>query len=346
MEYLYPDTKTIKTFSGYYTDDTKLFNSASGGCASALSEIIIRNNGVVFGVRYTDDFKGAVYDFAEKIEELEQLKSSKYIYASKKIILNGEEISIFKIVKQFLENGRIVLFIGLGCDVAALSNYIKKYNVDSTNLYTVDLICHGPTYPKIQEAYIELLEDKFQSKVSSFSVRYKKKGWEPPFVYAEFENGRVFKEEFYRSYFGYAFVKYSRSSCYNCQFKGDHHVSDLTIGDFWGCNKKHSDYNPLGVSIIFSRSSKGARLIEMLKNSSDFRINTTDTDFAIRHNSNFYKARTPNKEIYDKFKKDFESHGLKYACVNSKGFRAYRLKKYKDHIKRFIPRALLKFIKK
>ena len=346
MEYTYPNTKALHTYSGYFTNNVKLLQSASGGCGTALSEAIIENNGVVFGVRYTDDFKAAVYDYAEKKEELEKFKSSKYIFSSKKVIADGEEISVFALVEKKLKSGKIVLFFGLGCDVAAMQGYLQKNNTDISKLYTVDLICHGPTYPRVQESYIEFLENKHKSKVTSFSVRYKKKGWEPPFVHAEFSNGKIFEEEFYRSYFGYAFVTYSRSSCYNCQFKGERHYADLTIGDYWGCTKNNSAYNPLGVSIIFSRSSKGDFLIELLKKNKEFSVVPADTDFAITHNSNYYKARKVNKELYDQFKKDFELHGLKYACTNSKGYKAYRWKQFKSKVKRHIPLAILKLIKK
>ena len=86
----------MKIYSGIIKDKDKLLQSASGGVVTALSEKIIENNGVVFGVRYTQDFYGAEYCYIENLNELNQLKGSKYITSVKG--------SIFKELEKKLNN--------------------------------------------------------------------------------------------------------------------------------------------------------------------------------------------------------------------------------------------------
>ena len=73
----------MKAYSGFFKDQKKLLESASGGVATALSERIINCGGVVFGVKYTDDYHGAEYCCVESVEMLDQLKGSKYTRSSK-----------------------------------------------------------------------------------------------------------------------------------------------------------------------------------------------------------------------------------------------------------------------
>lgn len=340
------DVSTISNaYAGYYKDQSSLFACASGGAASALSEKIIEEDGVVIGVCYTDDFKSAVFAYAETKEELIKLRSSKYIYAEKKIYNGKKWVSVFEEVERLLNSGKKVLFIGLGCEVGALIKILEKHNVNRTLLYTIDLICHGPTFPEIQKQYVERLEKKFDSKVNSFSVRYKKRGWEPPYIHAEFDNGKVFEELFYHSDFGFAFKKYSRLSCYQCQFKGDMHYSDLTVGDFWGCKKGMDSYNPMGVSIIFCKTDKGQQMMNMLKLHDNFSVFPADVMFALQNNTNYYRRRIQNKEQYQQFEKDLKSHGLHYAVVNNKGYKQYKKGLFKDRVKRLLPENIIKILK-
>ena len=340
------DISGIKAYSGYSKDAGQLFACASGGAATAFSELVIARGGIVIGVCYSDDFKRAVFAAARTKEDLQKLRSSKYIYADRKIWNGTEWVSVFTETQRLLEEGQEVLFIGLGCEVGALVKILEKQGTDCSRLYTIDLICHGPTFPQIQQAYVEDLEKRFDSKMRSFSVRYKKRGWEPPYVRAEFENGRVFEEQFYASDFGYAFKKYSRASCYQCQFKGAAHAADLTVGDFWGCEKGMEGYHPMGVSIIFSKTQKGAELIEALRRAGTFDLRETDAAYAIRKNTNYYRRRKKKEALYAKFDADFKEHGLHYACISSADYKSYRRDVWKDEIKRKMPRKLLGLVKK
>ena len=60
----------------------------------------------------------------------------------------------FILVKQFLKEGRKVLFTGCGCQIAGLKRYLKS---DDANLFCIDLICHGSDSPKIWLNYLHSL---------------------------------------------------------------------------------------------------------------------------------------------------------------------------------------------
>ena len=53
-------------------------DSSSGGVFSALVKYIIMNNGVVFGAKFDSDYT-VKHDYAEKIEECNRFRGSKYV---------------------------------------------------------------------------------------------------------------------------------------------------------------------------------------------------------------------------------------------------------------------------
>lgn len=309
------DISNIKAFSGYLTNNEELKKSASGGAATAIAKAILKKGGVVFGAGYSDDFKTAEYALIENENDLEKIKSSKYISAKKEVKVNGEYVSVFKILADTLNSGRTVAFFGLGCDIAAVIKYCQTNNIDTTNLYTVDLICHGTTLNEVASQYIDSLEKKYKSKITDLNVRYKKRGWGLSYLRAEFESGKVFEDEFYETDYGKAFNKFSRECCYNCKCKGGNHLSDVTIGDHWGLENASDLYNKNGVSILFANNEKGNSLVKML-DSSEFKIQEFDTETALLKNKNYYKSRNKNSD-YDKFVENLKNKGLHYAVIHS-----------------------------
>ena len=311
------DCSRIKAYSGYYSDTQKLKRSASGGVAGALSELFIEKGGAVFGVRYTADFRGAEYACAQSLEELEPLRGSKYIDSSRQILWNGERVSVYSVVEEMLKNGRDVLFFGLGCTVAALYSLLDSHGVDTANLYTAELLCHGPTPAKVAVQYLDRLEKKYGGKITDFSVRYKKNGWVPPYLHAVFDNGRVYDAPFYSTDYGYAFRIYSKKGCYQCHFRGDNHRGDLTVGDYWGMTPNMEGYNPNGVSIILTQTEKGEALLSRLDNAV-FPLREADLMLALEHNRFYYKQRKQSPK-WEAFDKTLDSHGLSAACRQAEG---------------------------
>ena len=138
---------------------------------------------------------------------------------------------------------------------------------------------------------------------------------------AEFANGDAYQKEFFQTEYGMAFMIFSRPSCYNCRYKGDSRVADVTLGDFWGMPKRHSAWNKYGVSNIFVHTEKGRTLVQGLDG---FTLYDSDLEHALLSQPLVSKStkRSPNRELFaDVLKKD----GLFAACQKT-GFKSFVIK--------------------
>ncbi len=293
----------IAVYAGYFTDTKKLRQSASGGAATAISEKILVQGGVVAGVRYTNNFTRAEYFLATTPENFQECKGSKYIQ-----VVKG---TIYSSVRDTLKQNIPVLFIGLPCEVGALKSFLRK-NYD--NLYTCELICHGPTSELVAREYLTMLEKQYRSPITEFSVRYKKGGsWTPAHLYAKFASGKTLMTPFSDTEYGYAFTHFIRPSCSCCVYKGRKTVADLTIGDYWGCSKKDSFWNESGVSVIFVHTDRGALLLKDLE---DFTCMKTTYEQASSGNPLKNRPITLSAQRRA-FSTYLQEHGLRYAYLHT-----------------------------
>lgn len=295
----------IAAYAGYVEDSQELLSCSSGGVATALARQMIRRGGYVAGVTYTPDFKEAVYAVTNRMEELEQFKGSKYC-----AVKMG---SVYADVKALLDAHQPVLFIGLPCCVAGLRAYLKQ---DYDGLVTAELICHGPTPAKVHRQYVEHLEQRFDSRLTDFSVKRKKGAWTPGYLYAAFENGAVYEQPFYHTEYGYAFATLAGKACYSCQFRGNNRTGDLMLGDFWGATEQDAFWNKEGVSSILVHTEKGKQL---LLDTADLRLFDTTFQKIVEGNPNIIQPRS-ERANRAKFEQLLESRGLFYAVPHSKSF--------------------------
>ena len=318
--------------------------SSSGGGASALSEAIIRKGGAVFGACYSPDFRSAEFACAETLADLPKLKGSKYIPTNKRVLINGEYVSLWQAVAGKLTEGRPVLFTGLGCDVAGLKSYMAANSIGIRNLYTADLICYGPVPLAVHKQFIDSLERRYNSRIKSFTARHKPKGWTPPYVLAEFEDGRKFCEPLYETDYGVAFGGYAREACYGCRFKDAGHQADITLGDYWGLTRRDSGvWNPDGVSVFIVRTERGEELLRMI-DTEDFALSPADVKFVVEHNKMYYMCRDKPGD-YGKFFADLKALGLHRAVVSRTGRLRYYARRVKNRVKKLIPRPVKRIIK-
>lgn len=296
-------TADVAVYAGFLSEKAKILQSTSGGIATALAEYMLSQGGYVAGVAYTEDLYGAEYIIVDDAAQLPRLKGSKYI--------DCEKNSVFSDVKKLLDKGERVLFFGLPCVVTALYQFLGQR---PEGLITCELICHGPTDPKVHREYLAYLEKKFQSKVVEFSVRHKNGTWLPPYLYARFENGKEFKKPFYDTEYGFAFTILGKPGCYQCRFKGDNRQGDIMIGDFWGATKKDPYWNEYGVSSIFARTGQGN---SFLKQTPGVELFPATYEKAVENNPMATQPRNPfnNRE---RFSKMLEEKGLMYAVKHAR----------------------------
>ena len=247
-------------YVGYAKSEDVKKNASSGGIFPLIANYVLENSGIVIGAAF--DKKNKLKHVAiESKRELEKLKGSKYLQSD----LND----IFIYIKGNIKN-RLILFVGVPCQVAGLKAYLKK---DYENLICIDLICHGVPSPKLFNKYIEELELIQNDKLVDYKFRDKSTGWDT------YSNKAIFKErnitelqnknQYMRLFLSDVAL---RESCYNCKFKLDNKYSDITLGDFWGVKNYYPEmYNKKGVSAIILNTSKGINIFDTIKNNVDYK---------------------------------------------------------------------------
>ena len=136
----------IEAYAAYYTDDAILMKSASGGVFTAFAEYVIARGGCVYGCIMDEKFNVRIVR-GDAIEDIEPMRGSKYLQA--------DIGNTYQDVKSQLAKGRLVLFTGTPCHVAALKTYLGCGRTD--NLITIDLICHGVPSVKSFKLYVSFL---------------------------------------------------------------------------------------------------------------------------------------------------------------------------------------------
>lgn len=173
---------TEKVIFAQNTNHQTIYQSSSGGIFSALSEYILAHQGVVFGAMFNRDFKSVSISYTET--DITTMRGSKYVKSSVG--------TSYKDCKQFLDAGRLVLYTGTPCQIFGLRAFLKR---DYSNLFTVDVICHGSPEPKVWQRYI----DSFNKRVASVNFRDKTNGWEHYNVRIKFEDGTELNEPYQKT---------------------------------------------------------------------------------------------------------------------------------------------------
>lgn len=217
------DTIELKAVAVQHKEENTLYHSAAGGAYTAIAACTIVKGGIVFGAAYDEEMV-VRHSSAETIEGLAKFRSSKYV--------QSDMGDTYLQVKKELDHGREVCFSGTPCQVAGLKRYLRK---PYDNLVTVDLVCKGTGSPTVLAYYVKDMETRFDSKIIGMNFKRKTYGYHSSTMSVDFENGETYSkggitDPMMRSFRANICL---RQSCANCQFKGEHRVSDLTIFDCW-----------------------------------------------------------------------------------------------------------------
>ena len=236
-------------------DNTRIVSS-SGGIFYLLAKKVIEDGGIVVGASYDEEML-VRHEAIGDVKDLPRLMGSKYMQSNL-----GD---IYSEIKKELDNSRTVLFSGTACQVAGLKSYLRK---DYSNLFTVDVLCHGAPSPFVWKRYVSGLEKEYGAKVSKVDFRNKISGWKNYSFSVCFENGEVYETPYMNSEYMKLFIQnyILRPSCYDCSFKSLKRDSDLTIGDAWGIDKVEPDFDDdKGTSVIVTHTEKGEILLEKIE---------------------------------------------------------------------------------
>lgn len=235
-------------------------HSTSGGFFTAISRWVIEQGGVVFGAAF-DEHMVLRHQYAETLDECAKFRGSKYVQS-----LVGDS---YKKVKNFLAQGRVVVFSGTPCQVAGLMGFLgnRKYE----GLVTVDLVCHGTPSPLLLKEYFSYHSSQLGSTPVGYFSRDKHYSYSYSTATIEFKDKKVSYHKGKDSDFmlGLYFKDLiSRPSCYKCHFKTLNRVSDFTIFDCWDAPSVSDKLDRSGATNVFIHSEKGNNIFEQLK--SDF----------------------------------------------------------------------------
>lgn len=236
-------------FAAWRKNFDKRKRSASGGVASVLAEKILKKNGILYSAILEESQDVSICRITDR-KDLTKIQGSKYVYSYTN--------RVFKLIKQDLERGRKVLYMGLPCQVAGLYSFLG--NRDYAGLITVDIICHGTVSQKIWKTHVKYLTEKYDMKrYDNFSFRsnIEDENYHLCFHMGEktilnLWNG---EDSYFTNFLNGSILK---DNCYFCQYKRRERIGDITIGDFIGLGEDRPFGGDKGnTSVIFINSEKG-----------------------------------------------------------------------------------------
>ena len=218
--------------------------SSSGGVFSILAKDTLAKGGTVYGAAFDD--KWNVHPIRiNTIKDLHFLQGSKYV--------QSKIGTIYKQVKNDLQNGRKVLFSGTPCQIAALQKFLKHKH---PNLTTVDVACHGVPNPRIWENFLKE-QTKSDEKIKNIFFRDKSTGWNNYSFRIDISEKTYTQKVWEHTYmllFLHNFIL--RPSCHSCHFRNGKSNADYTMCDYWSIERNHPNFfdeNGVGALITYNQ---------------------------------------------------------------------------------------------
>lgn len=272
-------------------EDIRL-HSSSGGMFTLLADRTLAQDGVVFGAHFNDQWE-VEHTYIESPEDLGRLRGAKY---SQSII--GDS---YKQAREFLKEGRTVLFSGTGCQIAALKLFLRK---EYDNLLTVEIACHGVPSPMVWREYVKKVSAG--SPIRKIAFRDKRNGWNGYGISFVGTDGKeLMYERSITNDFMQCFLNdlCMRPSCANCPTKSGASGADILLGDFWGIDCMHPEiYDNKGCSLVIAYTDKGKAVFESL----ECRYIETTFEEAYRYNPCIIRSSHESRYapvFWSKFKK-------------------------------------------
>lgn len=315
----------LKVYAVWSKKEKDQKNSSSGGAAAVFTEYMLSKNNVVYG---SASMNGTVKHICvDNRETAELLRGSKYV--------QSDIGTIYKDVKNKLNNGKEVLFIGTPCQVAGLKNFLKK---DYSTLFTIDLICHGTPPIKYLKEHLAS-----QTKKEWTSVMFR--GQFDYFLTAFMNDKIVYQKQRFHDLYFMAFLEALtfRKNCYQCIYAKPTRVSDITIGDFWGLNRNllKNSYNGR-ISLLITNTKKGEAFFE--RNKVDFVWEERTIEEAVNPSQgNLIHPSIPHPDR-DKFEQYYQKYGFEKAVNKTQIGKNVKIKIIKDAIKQSFAYKVLKKI--
>lgn len=283
-----------------HKDSESLLKSQSGGAFTALSDVVLKNGGVIYGAAFNTDFTVS-HARACTPEERNAFRGSKYV--------QSDMGDVFRNVRKDLKAGLQVLFTGTPCQCAGLKSYIP----DSlqNGLVLMDFVCHGVPSPAVWSDYIEYVAKGRKMTVADFRDK-SVNGWKVHKESFVFEGGKKECRETYKVLF-YKNIML-RPSCASCPYDIYHRESDVTVADFWGIGERIPEWDTdEGTSMLLCNSSKGKSIWTAAMDDVHSRPVLLTKEFMATKNPNMLHPARLYHESGD-FAKAYEERGFGYVA--------------------------------
>lgn len=266
-----------KVYAAWANNEAVRKVSASGGVAATLYSYAVSSGMYIAGVELNDKFEAHFQVTAER-KYIEGFQNSKYTFS-----FTNES---FKKIANLIMRGKKVLFIGLPCQIAGLKNFLKVCRINTSSLFTVDLICHGTPMPEYLQEHIHAIEERKGFKAEKVYFRDPKYGtgnflftiYGKQIIPLKNRKFSVKKKQALPAYkklvisndffqIGYHNGWIYRDCCYQCHYAQKSRIGDLTIGDFHGLGKCEPYNNSMDeVSCLFVNTEKGEQFLGKVQN--------------------------------------------------------------------------------
>lgn len=321
--------KPVSIYAAKNKKDEERYQSSSGGIFVLLANEIIERGGVVFGVRFDDNWQ-AVHSCVETREDLSFFMGSKYVQSRTE--------NTFVLTQDFLKKGRPVLYSGTPCQIAGLKNYLGK---EYKGLLTIEVLCHGAPSPRVWKDYLDTIrrpkgavagENTVLSSlndtpsIEGISFRDKQNGWRKYGFVVRFSadqrearkfglssvNAKIEKREFHKdNLYMKSFLNNLclRPSCFDCPSKGGKSKADISLGDFWTIKKYIPDFDDdKGVTLVYLNTDKGVAAFRDID--CDSRALESDVNY-----NRMFSESSSEKYPVEKFWEQYNKYGI--GCVSS-----------------------------
>lgn len=327
-------TFVTKAYAFQYNDESVRKNSASGALFPAFANYFINIlHGYVCGAVLDENIMPK-HIISNKWEDVERMQDSKYV--------QSDMCNCIEQIGNLLNEGIYVLFTGTSCQVIGLIAYLTNRKISAERLLTIDFFCHGVPSPLIWKEYIKYYEIKKKCKVVGYRFRNKKFGWgKGSFArgtcflstisyikklgnYAKEQKSddvSFFARQWPRIFFSNLCI---RQYCHKCPYTNIDKPADITMGDFWGIEQSHPDFDDhKGCSLALVRNQKAYEWFCNLPNAKILEVTVADI---IERQANAFtpsKAHLLRKSFWD----DYHSHGYSFVFKKYLGNNfKYRLK--------------------
>lgn len=249
-------------FGGYVRDKKIRFGSTSGGAFSAIVDAFCDENYVIFGAEAEglDVFHSYITDK----KELKKYRKSKYMQSQMR--------NSYRECKDFLSEGKKVLFSGTPCQIAGLRTFLNVSGTDVSRLLTVEVVCEGVPSPLYIRKYAKSLEKKYGGQVKSIDYRYKGKSafkngkWDFQAMKTKLNDKTVVVDRWFNPFWS-VWLNHlmSRPACYECKFARQERTADISLGDLWGvhlyCPELYGKNG--GSSLAVANTGMGKKILKM-----------------------------------------------------------------------------------